>query len=150
VQYPTFDAVVELIRARRDMALLIEVERGLRLVRYGPGRIEFSPAPEAAPDLAARLAQRLQSWTGQRWAVSVVGSGGAPTIAEARAGAEAEARAAALDNPVVQAVFAAFPEAAITEVRARRSPEAEAAEAALPAVEDAGEGEEGWDPFEDD
>ena len=54
-----------LVRARRDVSLLVEIEKGVRLVRYAPGRIEFEPAEAAAPDLAARLAQRLQLWTGR-------------------------------------------------------------------------------------
>ncbi|HLQ20458.1 MAG TPA: DNA polymerase III subunit gamma/tau, partial [Tabrizicola sp.] len=74
--YATFESVIELIRSKRDMLLLNEVETGLRLARYAPGRIEFEPAPGAKPDLAARLGQRLQGWTGARWGVSVVSSGG--------------------------------------------------------------------------
>ncbi len=146
----SFDQVVDLIRTKRDMLLLTEVECDLRLVRYAPGRIEFEPAPSAKPDLAARLSQRLQGWTGQRWGVSVVAGGGAPTIAEAREAQDTTAKVQALDNPLVQAVMAAFPAAKITAIRL---PEADAA-ATLTATEgqDAGEdmGGEDWDPFEDD
>lgn len=141
--YATFDHVVELIREKRDMRLLVEVETGLRLVKYAPGRIEFEPAPSAAPDLAARLGQRLQGWTNERWALSVVGSGGAPTIAEDRDREENEARAEALQNPLVQAVMLAFPGAKIAEIRTAEAMAAQALAEALPEVEDE------WDPFED-
>ena len=105
-----FEDVVALIRARRDVSLLVEIEEGVRLVRYAPGRIEFEPADGAPPDLAARLAQRLQLWTGARWGVAVVGSGGAATIAEVRAEGEGRpARRARSTHPMVQAVLAAFP-----------------------------------------
>ena len=146
----TFDQVVDLIRAKRDMLLLNEVETGLRLVRFAPGRIEFEPAPSAKPDLAARLSQRLQGWTGQRWGVSVVAGGGAPTIAEARAAQDTTAKVQALDNPLVQAVMAAFPAAKITAIR---QPEADAP-TTLTAIDgqDAGDDviADDWDPFEDD
>ena len=142
--YATFDAVVELIRERRDMKLLYEVEEGLRLVRYSPGRIEFEPAPGAAQDLAARLGQRLQGWTGQRWGVSVVSSGGAPTIAEVRHADKRQAEAEAMTNPLVQAVLAAFPGTKIAEIRSAEDLVQAAAVEALPEVEDE------WDPFEDD
>ena len=142
--YATFDAVVELIRDRRDMKLLYEVEEGLRLVRYSPGRIEFEPGPGAAQDLAARLGQRLQGWTGQRWGVSVVSSGGAPTIAEVRHAGKRQAEAEAMTNPLVQAVMAAFPGAKIAEIRSAEELVQAAAVEALPEVEDE------WDPFEDD
>ena len=141
--YGSFDAVIDLIRDKRDMKLLFEVESNLRLARYAPGRIEFQPTPDAAPDLAARLGQRLQGWTGARWGVSVVNEGGAATIAETRDSARLQAESEALENPLVKAVLAAFPGARIAEIR---TPEAMAAQAltdALPEVEDE------WDPFED-
>ena len=141
--YGSFPQIVELIREKRDMKLLYEVETGLRLVRYAPGRIEFEPAPDAAPDLAARLSQRLQGWTGARWGVSVVSTGGAPTIAEERDREDNAARAEALANPLVMAVMTAFPGAKITDIRTPEALAAEAAAQALPEVEDE------WDPFED-
>jgi DNA polymerase III subunit gamma/tau len=139
----TFEQVVGLIREKRDMTLLVEVETNLRLARFAPGRIEFEPTPRAAPDLASRLGQRLQGWTGTRWAVSVVSSGGAPTIAEARDEQQDLARAEAALNPLVQAVMAAFPGAKISEIRTPQALVAQAAADALPEVEDE------WDPFED-
>ena len=141
--YVTFDQIVALIRDKRDMKLLYEVEASLRLVRYAPGRIEFEPAPGAAPDLASRLGQRLQGWTGTRWGVSVVSTGGAPTIAEDRDRDATVARDAAMENPLVMAVLAAFPGARITEIRTQEAMAASAAASALPEVEDE------WDPFED-
>ncbi|WP_102226684.1 DNA polymerase III subunit gamma/tau [Acidimangrovimonas sediminis] len=143
-RFPSFDHVVELIRTMRDVKLLVEVETGLRLARYAPGRIEFEPAPNAPQDLAARLAGRLQGWTHQRWGVSIVASGGQPTIADTRDAkrAEEEAKLRA-ENPLVQAVFAAFPGAKITDIRAPEVLVQAAAESALPEVEDE------WDPFED-
>ena len=139
----TFDQVVALIREKRDMKLLVEVENSLRLVHYAPGRIEFQPAADAAPDLAARLSQRLQSWTGTRWGVSVTGFGGAATITETRDKDRLDAEADVTRLPLVQAVLAAFPGAKIAEIRTPSSLAANAAAEALPEVEDE------WDPFED-
>ncbi len=145
--YPDFEAVVALIRDKRDMALLLEVENALRLVKYSPGRIEFQPTPNAAPDLAARLAGRLQAWTAARWGVSVTSSGGGQTLAEKRA-EETDAKAeAALQNPLVAAVFATFPEARIAEIRDLRAAEEAAATEALPEIEE--QPDPDWDPFED-
>ena len=141
--YSSFPQVVELIRGKRDIVLLREVETFLRIVRYSPGRIEFEPAPGAAADLAARLSQRLQLWTGGRWGVSVVSSGGAATIAEERDKDKLAAEAEAMQNPLVLAVLAAFPGAKISKIRTPEALAASAAAEALPEVEDE------WDPFED-
>ncbi|WP_149141274.1 DNA polymerase III subunit gamma/tau [Gemmobacter caeruleus] len=142
--YATFDHVLDLIRDKRDMTLLFAVESHVRLAKYAPGRIEFEPAANAPRDLAATLAQRLQGWTGSRWAVSVVGSGGAPTVAELRDADRRQAETEALENPLVQAVLASFPGAKITEIRTPEALAQAAAVQALPEVEDE------WDPFEED
>jgi DNA polymerase-3 subunit gamma/tau len=116
-RYASFEDVLALIRDRRDLKLLVEVEAGLRLAGYAPGRIAFEPAPGTAPDLASRLAARLQGWTGGRWTVSVVSTGGAATAAERRA-AEAETlRTEACRHPLVAAALATFPGAEVTEIR---------------------------------
>ncbi len=141
--YARFEDVVELIRTHRDVKLLVEVEAGLRLVSYQPGRIEVNPTPQAAADLVGRLGSRLQAWTGNRWAISVA-EGGAPTIAETRDAAENAVRAEAEKHPLVQAVIAAFPKAKITDIRTEAELEQDALEDALPEVDDE------WDPFDDD
>jgi DNA polymerase-3 subunit gamma/tau len=143
-RFPTFAHVVDLIRANRDVKLLVEVETCLRLAAYQPGRIEFTPTPDAAPDLAQRLGARLQTWTGNRWAVTVVNTADAPTIAETRDAADLATRAEAEQHPLVQAVLAQFPKAKITAIR---SPEDLATEAEVEALEEV---EDEWDPFEED
>jgi DNA polymerase-3 subunit gamma/tau len=143
-RFATFEHVLELIRTQRDVKLLVDVEGGLKLASYQPGRIEFEPAPNAPRDLAHRLGSRLQSWTGNRWAVTVVNGGGAATVSEIRDAAENEMRETATAHPLVQAVLDAFPRAKITDIKSRKEITQEALAEALPEVEDE------WDPFEED
>ena len=142
-RFARFEDVVELIRRMRDMTLLVEVENHIRLAKYAPGRIEFEPTPDAPRDLAARLGQRLQGWTGARWGVSVVSEGGTETIREAKNASFRAAEAEARENPMVQAILAAFPEAKITDITSAEELAAEVDAEALAPVEDE------WDPFED-
>ncbi|WP_101067584.1 DNA polymerase III subunit gamma/tau [Roseovarius salinarum] len=144
-QYPGFDHVVELIRANRDVKLLVEVETCLRLAAYQPGRIEFTPTADAPADLASRLGAALQRWTGARWAVTVVPDAQEPTIAEAREASQTALKDQARDHPLVQAVIAAFPRAEITRVETRETRTAQAEADALPDAED-----DDWDPFEEE
>jgi DNA polymerase-3 subunit gamma/tau len=141
--YPTFEHIVELIRRHRDVKLLVEVETGVRLAAYQPGRIEFVPAKGAPHDLAQRLGSRLQAWTGNRWAVTLVNEGGGETIAEVRDIETNALRDKAQAHPLVQAVLMKFPGARITDIRTPKAREAEAEFEALPEVDDE------WDPFED-
>src|SRR6056297_2918391 len=142
--YPTFEHVVELIRAHRDVKLLVEVETNMRLVSYRPGRITFQPTGNAPQDLSQRLGAALQRWTGNRWGISLVNEGGADTIAEQRDAAETALRHEVSRHPLVKAVLSAFPKAQITSIRTEADIAAEAGAEALPEVEDE------WDPFEED
>ena len=142
-RFPSFEHVVELIRVNRDVKLLVEVETSVQLAAYQPGRIEFVPTDAAPRDLAQRLGARLQSWTGNRWAVSIVNEGGAPTIASIRDAKETALKDQATSHPLMQAVLSQFPAARITAIRTAEELAAQATQSALPEVEDE------WDPFED-
>jgi len=143
-RYPSFEHVVDLIRANRDVKLLVDVEGCVRLAAYQPGRIEFTPTNNAPGDLAARLGSALQRWTGNRWGVSVVNGSDAPTLVETRDAKTTAIKAEAAEHPLVKAVLEAFPGAAVEEVRTPDQLAAVAEAEALPEVEDE------WDPFEED
>ena len=114
-----FPALLALADEKRDMLLKIALEREVRLVRFEPGRLEFELAPGGSPQLAQNLTQRLQSWTGERWMVSLVKSGGLPTIAERREAAARERLGGLEADPVIASVLARFPGAQIVAVRGK-------------------------------
>jgi len=114
-----FEALVAMANDKRDMRLKLALETDVRLVRFEPGRIEFELAPGGARDLASTLMQRLQAWTNERWMVSVVASGGAPTLKERRDAQERERRSGLEADPVVAGVLARFPGAQIIAVRSK-------------------------------
>ncbi|MBM3561562.1 MAG: DNA polymerase III subunit gamma/tau [Alphaproteobacteria bacterium] len=115
----SFDALVALAAQRRDMRLKIALESEVRLVRFEAGLIEFELAPGGARDLAATLMQKLQAWTGERWMVSIVASGGAPSLKEQREAEERRRRSSLESDPLVASVLARFPGAQIVAVRGR-------------------------------
>ncbi|MEK4033448.1 DNA polymerase III subunit gamma/tau [Methylocystis sp. IM3] len=133
VTLASFEALVALAEEKRDIRLKLALESDVRLVRFEPGRIEFELAPGGARDLASLLMQRLQLWTNARWMVSVVASGGAPSLKEKREAEERKLRSGLEADPVVASVLAHFPGAQIVAVRSREEnagvgrPEAEEA-----------------------
>ncbi len=142
--YARFEDVVNLIRTHRDVKLLVDVETSLRLVAYQPGRITVNPTDAAPRDLVQKLGSRLQAWTGNRWAISVVSEGGEPTIAEIRDAAENALKQEVTEHPLMQAVLATFPKARITRIESAADKAQDALEDALPEVDDE------WDPFDED
>ena len=140
--YIKFDDVLELIKQKRDVKLLIDIENGLRLVFYRPGHIEFTPTDFAPADLAQRLSNRLKEWTGLRWAISVVQNGEAQTIVERKEKNAKDLENDAYAHPFVKEALVQFPDARIIKVVSKEKLEQEAAIKALEEVE------EEWDPFE--
>ena len=142
--YMKFDHVLELIKQKRDVKLLIDIESGLRLVSYRPGYIEFTPTDLAPANLAQRLSNRLKEWTGIRWAVSVVQDGEAQTILEKKERNAKELESEAYAHPLVKEALVQFPTARIVNVISRKKLEEEAAIQGLEPVDSE------WDPFEED
>ncbi len=145
LEIPDFPTLVALAAEKRDMLLKIALESQVRLVRFERGRVEFELAPSGSASLAQTLMQRLQLWTGERWMVSVVKTGGQPTLAEQREEKERERRSGLEADPVIASVLAHFPGAQIIAVRCR-----EAAGAIAPQVEAEVDYADGVDPDDDD
>ncbi|MEZ8006024.1 MAG: DNA polymerase III subunit gamma/tau [Amylibacter sp.] len=144
VQFERFEQVLELIRSRRDMKLLYDVETYVRVVKYLPGRLEFQPTNDAPSDLPQRLGQKLQSWTGARWGIILVNEGGGATVAEQKIEARDDLHAKVSSHPLVLATLLAFPNAEIRDVR---SLEDMAIDDQI--LQEVPEDDDDWDPFED-
>lgn len=154
--WPDWQDVLDLIRRMGDVPLLVLVENHIRLIRYAPGRIEFSLAGDPPADFVQRLAERLRGWAGgHRWGIVVAREGGAATVAETREAAREAAFAQARALPMVQAVLAAFPQARLVDVRP--APHI-AADDPSPGEDSANHADtagpvaavEEWDPFDDE
>jgi len=136
----SFAGVVELFSERREGVLAVSLRSQVNPVSFAPGRIEWRQQSKAPSDLAPKVARLLSEWTGRRWTVSLNATDPAePTLAEQEAGAELRRRQDAANHPLVKAVMAAFPGAAIEAVR-----ELDAVPSPEPAP-DEGEGEAGPD-----
>src|SRR6185312_7270468 len=113
----SFEDVMALIDARRDILLKVDVTRFVRPISFRPGAIEFEPAPGAPGNLAQRLAVRLKEWTGQPWLVAAQGGGGAESLYEREQREKAAERQAIAEDPFVKSVMQAFPGTEIVAVR---------------------------------
>jgi DNA polymerase-3 subunit gamma/tau len=112
-----FDDVLRALAGVRDMELLIDCERGVRLVSFEPGRIRFSPAPGAPRDLAFRLAGALTRIGRRRWTVEVASGPAAETVSERRLRERQQLLAEISDNPEVRRVLDLIPGAKVISVR---------------------------------
>jgi DNA polymerase III subunit gamma/tau len=129
----SFDELIALAVAKRDLQTRAALEADVRLVRFEDGRLEIALEPSARKMLVNDLSRKLTEWTGRRWMVVVSAEPGAPTVR-----AQDEARRGELEqgvraDPLVQAVLRRFPGAEIVGVRRRNN--AAVDDAAAPAAD---------------
>jgi DNA polymerase-3 subunit gamma/tau len=113
----SLEDIALLASANHAPVLKVHIENDVHLVRLEPGRLEFRPSSRAPRTLAGDLQQKLRDWTGQRWSVSVINEGGAPTLAEQKKNAKAARIESVMQAPLVRAVLDRFPGAEIIAVR---------------------------------
>ncbi|WP_300544824.1 DNA polymerase III subunit gamma/tau [Maricaulis sp.] len=117
----SFEALIALLREKRDIGLQSDIERYVRPAAFKPGSFTYRPEPGCPPDLAQRLARRLQEWTGARWGILASDEvEGGETWIERRRREEAERLERARRDPAVSEALRLFPGAEIVAVRQAR------------------------------
>lgn len=126
----SFEDVVALAEAKRDLKLKHALTEQVRLVRFKPGTIEINPLPQAPRELGQILMRKLKAWTGRVWIVAVSDEEGAAPLGVQRREKEALAIEKVREHPAVKEVLQHFPGARIAAVRsvAEPAPPAEGAD----------------------
>jgi DNA polymerase III subunit gamma/tau len=126
-QLKSFEDVVALAEAKRDLKLKHALLEQVRLVHFKAGNIEINPLPQAPRELGQDLMRKLKAWTGRVWIVAVSDEKGAEPLGVQRRAKEAREIEAIREHPAVKEVMQHFPDARIAAVRPTPQPEAEAA-----------------------
>ena len=112
----TFDDLIDCVRKKRNVDLLIQMEDNLRVVSYQIGRIEVELTKTASAELTNELAKFLKEYTGERWIISIVSKGGGKTIQENKEKQRVEIEEKSKDNNVVAKILNTFPGSKISKV----------------------------------
>jgi DNA polymerase-3 subunit gamma/tau len=113
----SFDDVVALAEAKRDLKLKHALLEQVRLVQFKPGMIEINPLPQAPRELGQELMRKLKAWTGRVWIVAVSDEEGTSPLGVQRREREARDIEAVREHPAVKEVMQHFPGARIAAVR---------------------------------
>ena len=87
----------------------------VRVISLAPGELVYSLAPGYPGDATAELRDALLRATGERWTVTRGEGDAKPSLKEDKDVQKDAARAAILADPLVEAAFAAFPDAELLE-----------------------------------
>jgi DNA polymerase-3 subunit gamma/tau len=116
--FGAFEDAVAYAGQVRDIKLKIALEEQVSLVKFRPGSIELHLLDGAPQNLAQDLSRKMQSWTGERWVVSLSEERGLEPLGARRRAEEAQAVEDIRKHPVVKSVMHHFPDAEIKSVRA--------------------------------
>ena len=111
-----FTAFIKALEDAGNMARAIELHDKVGLVSYDPPRLVLQPKAPLDQDFARDLAAKAKDATGAPWVVELAQSGGEASLREQEQMAEAQARDAVLNDPMVKAVTEAFPDAQLETV----------------------------------
>jgi DNA polymerase III subunit gamma/tau len=113
----SFEEVIALAEAKRDVKLKHALSEQVRVVRFRPGHLEINPLPSAPQELGQELMRKLKAWTGRVWIVAVSGEEGTEPLGVQRRAREARELEQIRDHPQVKQVLQRFPDARIAAVR---------------------------------
>ncbi len=113
----SFEDVVALAEAKRDLKLKHALLEQVRLIQFKPGTIEINPLPQAPRELGQELMRKLKAWTGRVWIVAVSDQEGATPLGVQRRDQDGRAIASIREHPAVKEVMQHFPGARIAAVR---------------------------------
>jgi DNA polymerase III subunit gamma/tau len=87
----------------------------IRVIELTPGKLVYVLAPGLGEDPAAEVREALRKVTGERWQVERGQGEGAPSLREQADTLKAEEAERVRRTPLVEAAFAAFPQAEIVD-----------------------------------
>ncbi|MFC0590824.1 DNA polymerase III subunit gamma/tau [Novosphingobium aquiterrae] len=118
-------ALVDVVDQSGQLRLAQVMRDWVRVIELKPTELLYAVAPGYSGDPTAELRDALLRATGERWQVTRGEGEGAPTLREAAEAIKAAELAALMQHPLMEAAFAAFPDAQLIE----ENPEARVAQA---------------------
>lgn len=126
-----FEKLVKLFTDNKEAQLAVLLKDYVRVIKYKPGSMEINITRQTPPDFLLRVRQCLKAWTGTDWMIAVGKEEGEETVRTKEVAREKKRRDEALEEPIVKALLAQFPEAKLLAVRDSRD-EAELEAEAMP------------------
>ena len=112
----SFPAFVELIENSGKMRLGIALRDHVGLVSFAPGTLVLRPMRPLGADFVRDLTSAAREATGVAWSVTLAESGGDPSLLDQAKMADERDRAAIMEEPVMAALMAAFPDATLESI----------------------------------
>jgi DNA polymerase-3 subunit gamma/tau len=115
--------IVSLAEKNREMELRHWLVSDVHLVSFSFGHIKLREKDRALKPLATKLEERLKSWTGKLWKVTLSEDTGNPTLEEQANEKYKKTLKEAEKEPLIRQVVENFPESEIVALKNNTTPE---------------------------
>jgi len=112
----SFPAFVELIENTGKMRLGIALRDHVGLISFARGTLVLRPMRPLGADFVRDLTSAAREATGAAWSVTLAENGGDPSLLDQAKMADERDRAAIMEEPVMAALMAAFPDATLESI----------------------------------
>lgn len=113
----SFADVFQLFLDKKEPILASHLEYDVRVTKYNPGEIHLFIPKSVPPTFARTIREKLTHWTGHNWELIQSTEESAPTLAEQKQMQHQELMSKLKQNPEVQKILKAYPDAKINTIQ---------------------------------
>ncbi len=109
--------LIQIADKKKEIELKYDLERNVQLVSFKKGKIDISFNEKLNKKFIKLLTEKLLSWTGERWIISLSKETGAKTIHQAETEKKSLVISKEENSDVTKKILSAFPDAKLIDVK---------------------------------
>jgi len=117
LEIKTFEDLIQIITAKKEVELKYDLERNVNLVSFTPGKINITFNEKLNKNFIKILAERLLQWTGDRWVISLSKDQGEKTFYEKNIVDKKNKLEKEMKSDLVKDFISTFPDAKLVSVK---------------------------------
>ncbi len=112
-----FTDLIKIAEKEKEIELKYDLERNVKLVSFKKGKIDISFNEKLNKKFIKVLTEKLLSWTGERWIISLSKETGAKTVYQTEKEQKSLAISKEKETDVAKKILTAFPDAKLVDVK---------------------------------
>ena len=111
-----FEKLIHIATKEKEVELKYDLERNVKLVSFTPGKINITFNEKLNKNFIKILTEKLLTWTGERWIISLSKEQGEETVYEKNLANKKDKLAQEMSSKTVKDFLATFPDAKLIDV----------------------------------
>ena len=117
IEISSFQNLIDQAHKEKEIELKYDLERNVKLVSFNKGKIDISFNEKLNKNFIKNLTEKLLSWTGERWIISLSKNASAKSIYEKDQENKSMQLAEFKKSKIVQDIQTAFPDAKLIDLK---------------------------------